>query len=432
MTVMRKQWFFNISLFIVSSIIAILLLEGILRLIEYKDPPNFAAAYRYYFRPDHEAGYDIQENFPKTAARIEDNYFYEYWSNDLGCFDNPYQDEKDYVLLLGDSFAHMFTPYEEKWGTVLEKLLETRVLKCGVVGYGTKQEYIKAKKVIARVKSPPKLIVLGYFINDYSEDYVFPSSVVLNGFLVSSFRISDLATGVVEMKSEAKLYEEIKAYEKNLQQPQDIPHAVWFWIVNNSLLHAQLNKIWKVTLKNFFDYRVKNDSALYVNNQNIPRFELLYGFLTLPEKKYPWLQRAWETHYKNLISFKRLAETHSARLLVVIIPTKEQIYFPERLADQGVDPAVAINKLCAFLKRENFEYLDLAPFFRDYIRSDYGQSLDPERDLYWKKDGHWSIKGNHLAGLLVAEHIIRNNLINVPQRDEKLRKIAEDLNTLRQ
>ena len=145
---MLKPWLLNISLFIVSSIISVFMLEGILRIIEYKEPPSSSVEYRHYFRQDSEAGYDIQENFLKTAARIENNYYYQYWSNELGCFDNPYQGEKDYVLLLGDSFAHMFAPYEDKWGTVLEKQLETRVLKCGVVGYGTRQEYIKAKKII--------------------------------------------------------------------------------------------------------------------------------------------------------------------------------------------------------------------------------------------------------------------------------------------
>ena len=253
--------------------------------------------------------------------------------------------------MLGDSFAHMFAPYEDKWGTVLEKHLETRVLKCGVVGYGTRQEYIKAKKIIAMVKAPPKVIVLGYFINDFSEDYFFPSSVVLNGFLVSSFRIADLGTGLVEMKSASELNKEVEAYENKQKKQGNLAGAVRGWVVHNSVLYSSLKKIWRDKLKKFF---APQDSA---QNEDIPRGELLYGFLTLPEKKYPWLQKGWDNHYKNLKNIKLLADTYGARLLIVIIPTKEQVYFPERLVALGTDLDAAINKLCAFLKREKIDIL---------------------------------------------------------------------------
>ena len=64
------------------------------------------------------------------------------------------------------------------------------------------------------------------------------------------------------------------------------------------------------------------------------------------------------------------------------------------------------------------------------MRGDYGQSLDPERDLYWKKDGHWSVKGNHLAGLLVADYMIEKNLIEVPEKDQRLKEIKAQLKNI--
>jgi len=53
--------------------------------------------------------------------------------------------------------------------------------------------------------------------------------------------------------------------------------------------------------------------------------------------------------------------------------------------------------------------------------------LDPEKDLYWRLDGHWNSKGNRLAGFLVSEYILKNNLINVPDKDRKLTEIQEKL-----
>ena len=59
----------------------------------------------------------------------------------------------DYILLVGDSFTHSYAPFPDKWGTRIEKLLHYRVLKCGVTGYGTKQEWLKAAEIIS--KGPP-------------------------------------------------------------------------------------------------------------------------------------------------------------------------------------------------------------------------------------------------------------------------------------
>lgn len=71
----------------------------------------------------------------------------------------------------GDSFTFGYAPFESNWGTVLEDRLKVRVLKCGVIGHGARQEFIKASRVIARVGTSPKLIVVGYFINDVTDDY---------------------------------------------------------------------------------------------------------------------------------------------------------------------------------------------------------------------------------------------------------------------
>ena len=42
-------------------------------------------------------------------------------------------------------------------------------------------------------------------------------------------------------------------------------------------------------------------------------------------------------------------------------------------------------------------------------------------------DGHWSLRGNHLAGLLVADYILQNNLLKVPDKDQKLNEINVQL-----
>ena len=96
-----------------------------------------------------------------------------------------------YLLLVGDSFTHSYAPFPDKWGTQIEKLLHYRVLKCGVTGYGTKQELLKASEIIAKVHHQPRLIIVGYFWNDLSDDYSFPSLTVIDGFLVDAAKYKD-------------------------------------------------------------------------------------------------------------------------------------------------------------------------------------------------------------------------------------------------
>ena len=43
-------------------------------------------------------------------------------------------------------------------------------------------------------------------------------------------------------------------------------------------------------------------------------------------------------------------------------------------------------------------------------------SLNPDQDLYWQHNSHWSIRGEHLVGLLVSRYILEHQLVQVPDR----------------
>ena len=83
--------------------------------------------------------------------------------------------------------------------------------------------------------------------------------------------------------------------------------------------------------------------------------------------------------------------------------------------------------LSAYLRKEHIRYLDLLPFFRKYADQTPRQYLSSEKDLYWRANSHWSIKGEHLTGLLVSRDILEHNLVQVPDRDQKLQDIEDKL-----
>jgi len=80
-----------------------------------------------------------------------------------------------------------------------------------------------------------------------------------------------------------------------------------------------------------------------------------------------------------------------------------------------------------FFRNEQIHYLDLLPFFRKYADQTPRQHLSSDKDLYWRANSHFSLKGERLTGLLVSHCILENNLIQVPDRDKKLKEIEEQL-----
>ena len=174
----------NLGLVLASFLAILVFLEVALHFTSYRRLLLRDRQIRYYYRADAAKGFDIRPNVGKTHLGGRRPVQYDIWSNELGCFDAPYRGEPDVILLVGDSFTHSYAPFEAKWGTRLEKLLNYRVLKCGVNGYGTKQELLKAQDIIAQIHRSPRLIIVGYFWNDLQDDYSFPSLTVVDGFLV--------------------------------------------------------------------------------------------------------------------------------------------------------------------------------------------------------------------------------------------------------
>jgi len=70
------------------------------------------------------SGYDLNENMP-VAWHYMEGFKYKAWTNEFGGFDTPYNGEKDYILLLGDSFTFDLRAFDCKFGTLMEKYLGT-------------------------------------------------------------------------------------------------------------------------------------------------------------------------------------------------------------------------------------------------------------------------------------------------------------------
>jgi len=392
-----KKVIINACLVIAGCIFALMFLEIGLRFTPYANFLQDPREFRYAFKADSELGYDIQENFPPTRTHIE-TVPYQLFSNNLGCMDDPYVESSSYILLVGDSFTHAWAPYEHKWGTIIERITSQRVLKCGVTGYGTKQEYLKAKRIIEKTNKEPKLIIVGYYLNDLQDDYTFPQKTVIEGGLFDKRMLVDAFTGRISEKSDAEINDAIKNFDS-------FSTKIHYWAGSHSVLYSIYQKI-------------------SVRQKRSVSFDIAF----IPVDKASYLKKAWKEHLENIRKLKDLAYIHNSQLLVVIIPSKEQVYpFLFNAGDATINIEQPQQILRQYLETEHIDFIDLLQKFRYYADKRPRQFLDSDKDLYWKSDGHWSIKGNHLAGYLVAEHVLKNYLQDDPNIERKMLLIKDKL-----
>lgn len=401
-----KKTLFNLGLVFGSVLIVILLLEVALRFTHYNILISRYEEFRYYYISDPKKGYDIKPNVGKFQSNVDNKIYFPIWSNELGCFDDPYRGEKDYILLLGDSFVHGHAPLADKWGSQLEKLLGYRVLKCGVDGYGTKQAYLKAQEIIEIAKTAPRLIILGYCLNDLEDDYLFPNQTVIDGYLVHLKELQNIKTGELSLR-------------ENLEKKFSL------------LSSGSLIKIKNFIKRNSIIGRIFAD-FVKDNIMSTPKNNICNNvFLSFLE--FPWIDNAWKNHFKNIDLVKSLAIKNNAKLLIVIIPTREQVYpFLFDWQGAGLNPERPNKKIINFLNNAGIGYVNLLPLFKEYANQLPRNLLSPSDDLYWQYDGHWSINGEHLAGLLVAKDILEDKVIPITHRDERLRLINQQLAEFRE
>jgi len=273
----------NHGLVVISVLAVLLFLEISLRFTPYRHLLFRDQNLRYYYRADAAKGFDIRPNAGKIRTSVDhQSVFYDIWSNELCCFDEPYRGENDFILLVGDSFTHAYAPFADKWGTRIENLLGYRVLKCGVTAYGTKEELLKAREIIARVHQSPRLIIVGYFWNDLLDDFLFPGRLtVVDGFLVSADKYKDQKTGqLLDLQAREKKYN-----WENLAWP----YPLSFGDMTKYFLLQHL------ILANLFD------DALF---RLIPP-KISYAVVSWLHNidQNPWFEEAWARNQENLKAF---------------------------------------------------------------------------------------------------------------------------------
>jgi hypothetical protein len=280
------------------------------------------------------------------------------FSNALGCFDHNKPDDlaaSNYALLIGDSFAWGFAPYEEKWGTLVEHETSIPIAKCGVSHTGQRHQLDKARDVIAAIGRSPSLVIVGYYINDPTDDKEFPASTVFRGTLVDYVGLTrtpaDEVTRALNFRFEAW-----QAGQRSLINR-----------VRNS--SAAANAIWTV-VKGTRDW-LREFSSDQVS-------------VTLRLEDYQ-ADGIYAAHGQALYDLRDWSDITGAELVIVLTPGK------------NVD-GETYSGTKAFLDRAGIKYADPIAAFLD----GEGRIM---KDLFWDFDGHLNPKGNRLLAETVARRL---------------------------
>ncbi|MFN8455605.1 MAG: hypothetical protein U0401_13220 [Anaerolineae bacterium] len=134
----------------------------------------------------------------------------------------------------------------------------------------------------------------------------------------------------------------------------------------------------------------------------------------------PVLDYAYAVTDNIYAQLAREANQIGAKTALVIVPLKEAVYYEavsavrQQLEIQYPDlknsnPRLPNQRLTALMSNRNVPVFDLQPQFVDHIQSGGGV-------LYGDVDSHWNVPGNQLAGQLIAQWLVEQQLVSTPPK----------------
>lgn len=393
-----------ISLLIVTSImllLIILLLEVILRFTPYKVfVETGQGAFPPMFIADEKAGFDLAKNY-KSGRHSTIETEYAVHSNNIACFDNDVTLGKSHNLLVGDSFTWGFAPLDKKWTTILEKNTGQRFVKCGVPAYGTQQTLSKLKKVVKAIGKAPKTIIYAYYWNDLNDDHTGLPSTVFEGNLINRINTFNYDTGKVEYFSNEELldtYQQYKKYGDSDYKSLSAYKKLKYWIKSNSIIANLIyNFVSSFNPPSAMETIVKGNTAQYKTYLS-----------KMSVDKYPWIDTAWQKHLANIDKMISYAKSLNSKFMIVIIPTKDQVYPSNNITKESLlNLTKSEKRLKKFLEDRNVLYFDLFEGF--------SKESKKTNNLYLSNDLHFTTEGEALAGKLISKFVQKNKFLEVSE-----------------
>ena len=338
---------------------------------------------RNYFSNHPVRGFDINKSLPVSFFDFTDARL-EVFSNELGCWDNNSKEEiinnKNFVYIAGDSFTWGHANYENIYPNVYEKLSGKTTLKCGVPHTGQLHQFNKFKSIINEIGAYPKAVIIGYYLNDPSNDNAYPHSKVVKGVRVETSLFDIHSKSLIPINSKQitfKVNQELKKLkdrklvlkkEGDLFKFVNIKNIIRQYSISSNLVNSLVKS-----------FRIKSLDSIY-NSQSLYSHSIDYSnnFYT---KKNREIIKEWK---KDSIKNKY-------NLTFLLIPPSNKFNNINLYSDFKL-----------FLKSNQINFVDATRGFKD--------SKISRKELYWYHDGHLNNMGNEFLGRYLYEKLLQSEL----------------------
>jgi hypothetical protein len=334
---------------------------------------------RYYYFAHPERGHDIASG--QSTWDAVQGLRYQIWSNQFGCFDRDWPSVPEgYYYFAGDSFTWGFSPYETKFATLFEKLTGIPSVKCGVLSTGQIHQFSKFLEIANRIGHFPKRVVIGYCVNDIADDFLYPSTTVVSGWLINSVSL-DQADRLQRVDSAVLEQRVMENFEAARARQRALTAGLQDWFKRYSLTSHVMVKAMeearKVLVFRALDpsQHVLNNGAFVLTGQSL--FEHVMGRY-VRNGRIEYEAAVAEPNKRALAQWHAHAHTNGYLLSVMLIPPRHD-FTNERFYD----------RVKAYLTKLGIDFIDLAKEFR--------QNRTHVNEAYWIQDGHLTPEGNRVA-----------------------------------
>src|SRR5262249_28408159 len=239
----------------------------------------------------------------------------------------------------------------------------------------------------AKIGRFPSVVFVGFFDNDLQNDFVYPHSTVIDGYLVNTVFLEAPRTLKIVRPPLAAIREEVKRItEPGASSPFSIKRVIKRYSLTANLAIFARNKMLAHTKT-----LAHTETPAYADFRKI---KFRYSVYKLSEEgrlppdddvSFNYRDRQFAKPNQNAFTAWKLHSIQNHyRLVVVMIPPKLHHDQVDRYSDMK-----------RFLGENSIDYLDLTYEFK---KRKLGIA-----DLYWKDNEHLNEDGNVIVGMIVAD-----------------------------
>jgi hypothetical protein len=276
------------------------------------------------------------------------------------------------AIALGDSFTFCDdVPVKECWVRLLGEQAGLSIASLGISGFSTMAEARVLRQYGKRLL--PKIVLLGLFPNDFNDNLRFAEWID---------------------SGHPDFWEWRKAREGR--------GPVRSWLASHSLSYRLLDAALR-----------SGDDESFRYDRNGLSLILRTGRWVADEEQERDRQEGWRLMREALLDIERVAASIGAELVVVLIPSKEEVYWnvvrrdlPSVTLDDIDRPLGLVEEFC---QQNQIPVCDLRPPFE--------REAELYRQLYLRVSGHWTDAGNVLAAETITECLRTHALLPQPLKE---------------